>query len=388
MTTIRAYRRDDGRVGIRNHIAVIPTSVCAGVAAAKIADQVPGAVALVHQHGCCQMGADMDQTVRTLTGLGRNPNVGAVLIVELGCEGLPGSQVLAGVAATGKPVERLCIQASGGITRTVAAGVQHLASLKARAECATRTDCPLGDIMLGLECGGSDATSGVAGNLVLGAVSDMLIRDGGSSILSETTEMIGAEHVLCKRAQTPAVAERLLHIINRVEARALASGVDLRHSQPTPGNIAGGISTIEEKSLGCVYKAGSAPIRAVLEYAEAPPPDTHGLLVMDTPGQDIESITGMVAGGAQVVAFTTGLGSPTGCPIAPVIKVTGNRRTRDTMDDAIDFDASAILEEGADVRDLAQDLFNELVDVCNGKSTRSELNGHFELGIYRVGFTY
>jgi altronate dehydratase large subunit len=245
----------------------------------------------------------------------------------------------------------------------------------------------MSDLVLGLECGGSDPTSGIASNPVVGVASDMLLAEGGRSILSETTELIGAEHILARRARNEDVAQRLYEIVARTESRAVEAGADLRGSQPTPGNIAGGLTTIEEKSLGCIYKAGSAPVEDVLEYAESVPRG-GGMYVMDTPGQDIDSITGMVAGGAQLVVFTTGRGTPTGNPIAPVIKVTGNTRTYEKMLDNIDLNAGRVIDDSVSVEQVGRELFAEILDVANGKLTKAESLGHHEFGIFRVGFTY
>jgi altronate dehydratase large subunit len=384
--TIQAFKRSDGRVGVRNHVVVIPTSVCASVTAQRIAAAVPGTISLTHQHGCCQVGADFDQTVRTLAGMGRNPNVAAALVVSLGCEGVPASALTAPIAACGTPVQSLTIQESGGEQKTIEAGIGALTRLKAVADTCRREPCSLADVILGMECGGSDSTSGIASNPVIGILSDLLIEAGGTSILSETTELIGAEHTLAHRARTREVAERLIHIVQRTERRALLLGADLRGSQPTPGNIDGGITTLAEKSLGCAYKAGTATIEGVLEYGQAPA--AQGLFVMDTPGQDIESITGMVAGGAQVCIFSTGRGSPTGCPIAPVIKISANERTCRVMADSVDFDASGVITRGERIRDLGLRLMDEFVAVCNGRLTSAEVSGHNELAIFRVGHTF
>ena len=383
---IQGYRRENGALGIRNHVAVIPTSVCASEVAVRISAGVPGTVALPHQHGCCQVGADFDQTLRTLGGLGANPNVAAVLVVTLGCEGLEADRLVEFIGRTGKPVELVGIQDAGGSDTAVLNGVAMLQRLVAHSQRQAKTEASISEIILATECGGSDATSGLVANPVLGLVSDRLLENGGVSILSETTELIGAEHILAERTRTPEVRDRLLSIVTRMEKRALDMGVDIRGTQPTPGNIAGGITTIEEKSLGCIHKAGSATIEDVLEYAECP--QGKGLYVMDTPGHDIESVTGMVAGGAQVVVFTTGRGTPTGCPIAPVIKMTGNSSTYQRMATNIDINAGVAIDQGIDVRAIAADLFEELVDVCNGKLTKAEKLGHREMAIFRVGQTF
>lgn len=383
---IEGYRRKNGALGIRNHVAVIPTSVCASEVAVRISAAVPGTVALPHQHGCCQVGADFDQTLKTLGGLGGNPNVAAVLVVTLGCEGLEAERLIEFIARSEKPMESVHIQDAGGSDAAIIRGVALLQRLVAHSQRYRRVPAALADIIMATECGGSDATSGLVANPVLGRVSDRLLEEGGTSILSETTELIGAEHLLAQRARSPEVAQQLLGIVARMEQRALAMGVDIRGTQPTPGNIAGGITTIEEKSLGCIHKAGSAVIEGVLEYAQ--PPGGKGLYVMDTPGHDIESVTGMVAGGAQVVVFTTGRGTPTGCPIAPVIKVTGNSATFQRMAGNIDINAGVVIDQGIDVNAIAADLFEALVSVCNGKPTRAEALGHREMAIFRIGQTF
>jgi altronate dehydratase large subunit len=333
------------------------------------------------------MGADYEQMLRTLVGLADNPNVGAVLIVALGCEGIQAQTVQQRLAGSGKPVSTVVIQENGGTLGTAEVGVRTAFEMARALSQQRRVPCDMTDLVLGLECGGSDPTSGIASNPVVGVASDMLLAEGGTSILSETTELIGAEHILARRAKNDHVAQRLYEIVARTESRAVEAGTDLRGSQPTPGNIAGGLTTIEEKSLGCIYKAGSAPVQGVLEYAEAVPRG-GGMYVMDTPGQDIDSITGMVAGGAQLVVFTTGRGTPTGNPIAPVIKVTGNTKTYQKMIDNIDLNAGRVIDDSVSVDHVGRELFAEILDVANGKLTKAESLGHREFGIYRIGFTY
>lgn len=384
--SITGFRRGDGLVGIRNHLAVIPVSVCGAVAAERIARDVAGAVALVHSNGCCQIADDHEQTVRTLCGMASHPNAGAVLVVGLGCEGVRMDVVADAARQAGRAVETVCIQDSGGIGRAVAEGKKKLRKLAVVASRSRRTPCLLSGIILGLECGGSDATSGMVANPVIGVASDLLVGAGGTSILSETTEMIGAEHILARRTASAVLGRRLKAMVARTEERARASGGDLRQGQPTPGNRTGGITTIEEKSLGCMYKAGGAVIREVLEYAERP--RRRGLCFMDTPGQDVESMSGMAAAGAQIMVFSTGRGTPTGCALAPVIKVTANADTAKRMRDTVDMDASVVLDGAVSVRKAGGCLFDLIVDVCNGRRTRSEINGHQEFAIFRVGYTY
>lgn len=385
---ILGYARPDGTYGIRNHLLVLPTSVCASDTASRIASQVPGAVAIPHQHGCCEIGEDYAQTVRTLIGFGKHPNVGAVLIVSLGCEGIQAAPVEREIAATGRTVESIIIQEQGGTLGALQAGVRAASRMVRELSSLPKVEFDISNLILGLECGGSDPTSGIAANPVLGVCSDLLIAEGGSSILSETTEMIGAEHLLAEKAVTPEIAEAFLNMVRRTEQRAIDMGNDLRGSQPTPGNIAGGITTIEEKSLGCIYKAGNAPLVGTLEYGEMIPAHPRGLYFMDTPGEDIDSITGMVAGGAQIIVFTSGRGTPTGCPIAPVIKLTGNNDTYRKMTDNIDFNAGRVITGEATIGELGRELFDNMIHVCNGQLTKAESLGHREFGIFRIGYTF
>ena len=383
------YKRENGDVGIRNYVVIIPASVCASEVSSRIADAVPMAVALPHQHGCCQMGEDFRQTVRTLVGFGKNANAGAVLVVGLGCEGIQSKDVSDQIAKTGKPVSYLTIQDCGGTTNAIARGIEIASEYASVLEKQERCVCPVSSLILGLECGGSDPTSGLVANPAIGVASDMLISVGGSSILSETTEVIGAEHLLAKRFPDEKESERFLEMVGEIERRAVAAGEDLRGSQPTPGNIEGGLSTIEEKSLGCMHKAGDKELfMAALAYSQPLPEGKQGLFFMDTPGEDIDSITGMVAGGAQIVVFTTGRGTPTGCPIAPVIKITGNPDTYKNMTENIDVNGGKVMLGESTIESIGEEIFELIVEVANGKEAKAEILGHREFGIYRIGYTF
>jgi len=384
---ISGYRRENGTFGIRNHLAIIATSVCSSETATRISNLVPGSIALPHQHGCCHVGDDYRQMLRTLIGLGKNPNVGAVLVVGLGCEGIKPIEVSDAIKETGKAVETLIIQEWHGTLGAIQQGVRIASKMLQDLSMMQRIEADASELILALECGGSDPTSGIAANPAVGFASDRIISCGGRSILSETTELIGAEHLLAKRAVSEEVAQKLFKIVKQTEDRAIGMGEDLRGSQPTPGNIQGGLTTIEEKSLGCIYKAGTADIQDVLDYAD-PVGNTKGLYVMDTPGQDIDSITGMLAGGAQVVVFTTGRGTPTGSPIAPVIKITGNSTTYLNMIDNIDINAGKIIDEGITIKEVGDEIFEEIIKVSKGKMTKAESLGHREFGIFRVGYTF
>lgn len=382
---LTGFRRTDGRFGFRNHLLILPVSACSTHVAGKVAALVPGAVALNNQHGCGQIGRDLDLTRNVLAGFGRNPNVGAVLVIGLGCDGLQAEEIAELIRESGKPVEKLVIQESGGTLKTIARGAELASALARVLSEEVRHECGIEEIILGLECGGSDPTSGLAANPVLGYVSGRFVISGGSSILSETTEVIGAEHLLAPRFTNSEDRERFLAMVRAVENRAIAMGVDLREGQPCPGNKAGGLSTIEEKSLGCMYKAGNSPFSGVLDYAEPfPVASRRGLFFMDSPGQDIDSVTGMIASGAQLILFSTGQGTPTGSPIAPVVKITGNSDTFRKMTDNIDFNAGRIISEGAKLDELGEDLFSLILEVASGRLTKAESLGHQEFGIYRL----
>lgn len=386
MKQLYGYKRANGTVGIRNHILVIPSSVCASITAERIASHIDGAIAIPNQHGCCQVGQDMIQVINTLIGLGKNPNVGGVLVVGLGCEGVPTKQVADEIAKTGKPVKYIIIQENGGTLKTEAKGTEMLKEMAQDVFTIRKEPIDIKDIVMSIECGGSDTTSGLASNPAVGYASDKIVSLNATSIFSETTEFIGAEHLLARRGVTKEVGDDILRIVKNCEHKAMSMGVDMRGGQPTPGNIKGGISTIEEKSLGCIYKGGTAPITGVLDYAEEP--KKKGLYVMDTPGQDIESITGMTAAGSQIVVFTTGRGTPTGSPICPVIKVTGNPTTYKNMTDNIDINAGTIIEGTQTIKDVGEEIFNEMLDVINGKLTKAEALKHREFGIYKLMSTF
>ena len=377
------YRRADGRVGTRNHVLVVPTVICASVVAERIATAAaPIATALPHLAGCGQLGPDMRLTHDTLAAYCGHPNIGAVLVVALGCEQVIAQRLADAARRAGKPAEILAIQSEGGTVRTTAKGIEIAQAMAARLATEGREWCEAGDLVLSLKCGGSDYTSGLASNPTLGRVADRLIDLGGSAVLGEIAEIMGAEHLLASRATRPATSAMLIQVITRVEMEARALGLDIRGTQPSPGNIRGGLTTIEEKSLGATHKGGErAPLEDVVGYAA--PIRRKGLTVMDTPGLDVESVTGMVGGGAQVVVFTTGLGTPTGNPIAPVIKITGNARTARQMADNIDLDVSGIMDDSETLDASAERLFDEILAVASGRPTAAETLGHREFAIHR-----
>lgn len=377
------YRRAEGRPGIRNHVLILPGCACGSETARIVASQVRGAVIIVFNTGCSDVAANTAMSQKVLTGFACNPNVYGVVIIGLGCETVGHKQLREKIQAmTSKPVVSFGIQEEGGTLKTIEKAVRAARELAAEAGRQQKELFDISELFLGIECGGSDATSGIAANPAVGELSDLLVDYGATSMMSESIEWIGAEHVVARRAATPRLHNEIIQVCRAYEEHLKAAGQDCRAGQPTPGNKAGGLSTLDEKSLGCIRKHGTRPIREVLEQAARP--TQRGAIVMDTAGYDISSVTSMVAGGCQVVVFTTGRGTPTGNAIVPVVKVTANERTYRCMEDNMDVDFSPIVRGEKTAEEMGEELLQEIVAIADGKLTKAEAYGFSDIAVDHV----
>lgn len=377
------YRRTEGRAGIRNHVLILPSCVCGSESARIVASQVKGAVNIVFNTGCSDVRANTEMSQKVLTGFACNPNVYGVVIIGLGCETVGHRELREKIRGmTGKPVVSFGIQEEGGTLRTIEKAVRAARELAAEAAMQQRERFDISELLLGIECGGSDATSGLASNPAVGELSDLLVDLGASTVMSESIEWIGGEHVLAKRAATPEIHNQIIEVCRAYEEHLKAAGQDCRAGQPTPGNKAGGLSTLDEKSLGCIRKGGTRPIVEVLEQAARP--TRRGAIVMDTAGFDISSVTSMVAGGCNAVIFTTGRGTPTGNAIVPVLKVTANEETFRMMDDNMDIDLSPIIRGEKTFREMGREMLRDIEALCNGRMTKAEVYGFSDIAVDHV----
>lgn len=382
--TFYGYKRPDGRVGVRNHILILPASVCASDTTRIVASQVTGAVTFNNQNGCSQVASDMQLTMDVMAGYAANPNVYGTVVISLGCENCQMDLVVEAIRQrTNKPLEQVVIQEAGGTLKAIEKAVRYAKAMAAEAAMQQKEEFPISELILGTECGGSDPTSGLAANPLIGELSDLLVKAGATTVLSETTELIGGEHLLAPRAVNQEVHDRIYEIVHRYEKALQLVGEEVREGNPSPGNKAGGLTTLEEKSLGCIHKGGHAPISNVYDYAKQLR-SHEGLVIMDTPGNDPSSVAAMVAGGCQVVVFSTGRGTPTGNPIVPVIKITGNRLTFANMEDNIDLDASPIIYGTKSLEEMGAELLDLVGRVACGQQTKAEALGYTEMAIARV----
>jgi altronate dehydratase large subunit len=374
------FKRENGSVGVRNLIAIIPSVFCSAKVAQRIAESVPGTVHFSHPVGCSQVGEDLEITAKTLIGIGRNPNFAGVVVVGLGCERFTPRELFEGIAPTGKMVEMVVIQDEGDSIKAIDIGTRHARKMQQAASQERRVEADVSDLMIGLNCGGSDTTSGLVANPALGIASDKLVAQGGSSILTELTELLGTEHILARRAINEQVASDILRVIRNMEERLKQqtrhSSNEKRKNLISTGNYDGGLSSVVEKSLGGMKKSGNAQFVEVFAYGDAP--TKKGLLLLDGPGHDGEVTTGQAAAGAQIVCFPTGRGTPSGFPGVPVIKITGNPRTFQRMKENIDINAGAVITGEKSLQEVGEEIYQEILAVASGKLSKAEVLGHDE----------
>lgn len=388
MGSFMGYIRPDGTVGARNYLLILSATIYANSVVERVANSLYGAIPITHHLGRCQTKSDLKMTFNILCGMAKNPNVGGVVIIDHFREELCNIDDMAHeISKTGKPVETVNIRAAGGAINAVAEATRKGMYIMRKLSTMTREKVDLSHFIFGLNCGTSDTTSGLSSNVALGFCSDRIISEGGRSILAELPELMGAEEWLASRAVSPEVAHKIYEAIRSYEERILATGEDIRGSQPTGDNIAGGISTIEEKSLGGAKKSGSAPIQDVIGYGERPG-KAPGVYLMYTPGHGSESITGIAAAGAQVLVFSTGGGHTISHPIMPTIKITGNATSYQLMQDTVDLDLSGILAGTMSIEEAADLIYGEVLEVLSGKMTKSEILKEMTgFAIHRIGIS-
>ncbi|MBE6584611.1 MAG: altronate dehydratase [Ruminococcaceae bacterium] len=370
------YERKNGDVGIRNDVFIVPLVGCVNKVAERLAD-ITGAVAFTHPYGCSQLGDDQKTTQLILRGIVNHPNAAGVLVLGLGCEN---NNVDIFKKVLGEyDSDRIKFLNCQEVDDEIAAGQQIIDELLNYSKTFERQPIPISKLKIGLKCGGSDGYSGISANPLVGRVSDKLISMGGSCVLTEVPEMFGAEHLLMARAQNREVFNKIVNLINNFKSY-YESHDQVIYENPSPGNKAGGITTLEEKSIGCVQKAGYSAIVDVLDYGDTV--TKNGLNLLNGPGNDIVAITNLFSAGVHLILFTTGRGTPLGSGV-PTIKISTNKKLADSKIQWIDFDASPVLTG----EELTEDLLNYIIDVANGKQTKNEINGYREISIFKDGVT-
>jgi (2R)-sulfolactate sulfo-lyase subunit beta len=377
--TIRAYRRENGEFGIRNHVVILPLDDLSNAAAEGVTRLIQGTTALPHPYGRLQFGADLELLFKTLIGTGANPNVAAAVVI--GIEPNWTQRVADGIAKTGKPVEAFAIEGYGDLKTIERASRVAKEFVHAASELQPES-VPLSTPRFSMKCGESDTTSGLASNPAVGVVTDYLIRAGGTMLFGETSEVTGGEHVLARRMATSDLSEKFLRIHRDYVGFIEAQGADLMGSQPTQGNIAGGLTTIEEKAMGNIQKAGTSPIVGVLDPADTP--TTRGLNFMDTSSAAAECVTLFGAAGSALHLFTTGQGNIIGHPVVPVIKITANPKTAKTMAEHIDVDISGVLTREMTLAQAGDRILEMMVRTANGRLTAAEVLGHREFVLTKL----
>lgn len=378
--SLTGYKRADGRWGFRNHVLIMPLHQMLSATARQIEAESNGAVAISHDWSQI-IEKDHKRIIHSLAGNATNPNLYATILLRLGTQIEDEVIALAKSYGPTKLIEISLTQAKS-IDNLKQLAITQANELVAQAKGEKRVDAPISAIVLGLECGGSDAYSGITANPALGVASDKLVEQGATSILGETMEILGAEHLLAARAVSKEVGQQIIDVVARYEKSINYEGIDIRGAQPSRGNIEGGLSTLEEKSLGAAKKAGNAQFTGVLEYAIAP--KKAGLYFMDTPGHDIEQLTGFGAAGVNITVFTTGRGTPTGSAVMPTIKVATNSEMANSIPDIIDLNSGTIADGTQSLEENGHLIYQLIIDVANGKLTKAELGGHHEFNLSRL----
>lgn len=385
MTDFLGYERPDGSIGIRNHVAIISTAPYANDTVERTADIVENTVPITHPLGRCQTKPDVFQTYRTLLGYGTHPNTYGVVVVAHAGEIVDGDELAEDIAETGRPATSVNIHREKGVMNALDEAVDAATEMVQDASAMTREPHDIGELTFGINCATSDTTSGLCQHhATAGAVWRLIDEHGGRGVFAETPEFFGGEHELAERAVSAEVEEEILDRVGHWNERLQATGYDVRGAQPTPDNMDGGLTTIEEKSLGALVKSGQGPIQDIVDYG-AKVPDESGMYIMDTPGHGAESVTGIGAGGAHFMVISTGQGHTLSNAIMPTVKITGNPNSAERVPEQTDVDVSEALV-GDESLDWATDqLWDELMEVVNGKVTTSEAMGESQFAIHRIG---
>lgn len=376
---VRGHRRQQG-FGIRNYVTVISTVQCANTAARQIASSA-GVPCITHEFGCIESAPHHRRTCLGLTAAGTHPNVYGTLIVGLGCEQTDASMIVETIRKSGREAEYVGIQESGSMSEAVKRGADSVARMKYKASCCLAENISHAGLIIGVQCGGSDWTTAIAGNTVVGSMADLIVTAGGTVIMSEVEGLPGSEHIVAAQAASPEVSDGILRMVQELREDFLAkTGSSIESVNPTPGNKAGGITTLVEKSIGNIKKMGTTPVQGILKIGEIPP--GPGLYILDNrcPGPDSFNMTGFAMAHAHAAVFSTGRGTPVGNAIMPVIKLTGNSESYVRMKDMIDFDASTVLSIES-IESAGRRLFSLLSAVASGQATASERNGNTEYTI-------
>jgi altronate dehydratase large subunit len=381
------FQRADGTVGVRNQVGIISAMDNVNPLARKIAENVKGTVLIQDLFGRKMAGTNYEMRTRAFTGMACNPNLGGVVILSLHRQSA--DSLALPIAASGKDVECVVFQELGSSLKCLEEGIRIAVQMVKKLSGELRTPHPLSRLAIGVECGGSDFSSGISGNPALGNAADRLLDAGGTVVLSETAEIMGAEHILARRAVNKEVGDKIFAAVQDIEELARIAGVpDIRKSNPAADNIKGGITTLAEKALGAIKKAGNKPLKGVVRFCERVPTADPGFYFMSTPAPACESMTGLAAGGVQLIVFNTGVGNPASHPVTPTIKLTGNPFTVGLSGDDLDLDVSDIISGGVSIDEAGARIFSEIVRVANGKMTFSEIFDVSQSTISVAGASY